>query len=350
MKLFKQGFTRRAVCLAALMVATVGLALACVSCENGLGSNEKTGKYNLAEICSEIPDHVSSIYTAKHEVRQAALSDPDSIEGEGSWNIQLSYKPFLVTGGEAPGLYYAVKACVNIDNSKMYKGKWKNRHGGVLVRLTGYYLNNFEATFMPTAKLADTEYPVEFPVNCEPTPKTQNGAVNYECGYKYGFSGGVHVGGSDEKGAEGGVEFSGNFEYSESKSYVIKDINILNNRGTESRKKSSNDEKKSETEDVVDVNYVSYKLQLKNLPEYKWSEDCGFTGGCDACKSTVEFNTCWLWHIPGNFSKDNMPTLSVQITGKPEYGAMSFFTTEADLDTKSFNDGKKTQTIVFKKP
>ena len=171
MKFFKQGFTRRAVCLAALMVATVGLALACVSCENGLGSNEKTGKYNLAEICSEIPDHVSSIYTANHDVRELLWSDPDNIKGEGSWNIQLSYKPFLVTGGEAPGLYYAVKACVNIDNSKMYKGRWWNKHGGTYVRLTGYYLNNFVATFMPTAKLADTEYPVEFPVNCEPTPK-----------------------------------------------------------------------------------------------------------------------------------------------------------------------------------
>lgn len=343
MKLFKQGFTRRAVCLAALMVAMVGLALACVSCENGLGSNEKTGKYNLAEICSEIPDHVSSIYTASHEVRQAALSDPDKIDGEGSWNIQLSYKPFLVTGGEAPGLYYAVKACVNVDNSKMYKGRWENIHGGVHVRLTGYYLDNFVATFMPTAELADKEYPVEFPVNCEPTPKTQSNSVNYECGYSYGFSGGVHVGGSKEKGPEGGVELSGSFSYSESKSYVIKDINILNNRGTVSRATES-------STDVVNVNYVSYKLQLKNLPEYKWSEDHGFTEGCDACKSTVEFNTCWLWHIPGNFSKDNMPTLSVQITGKPEYGAMSFYTTGADLDKKSFYDGEKTQTIVFKKP
>ena len=350
MKLFKQGFTRRAVCLAALMVATVGLALVCVSCENGLGANEKTGKYNLAEICSEIPDHVSSIYTANHDVRKVALSDPDNIKGEGSWNIQLSYKPFLVTGGEAPGLYYAVKACVNIDNSKMYNKRWWNQHGGVYVRLTGYYLNNFVATFMPTAKLADTEYPVEFPVNCEPTPKTQSESTRYDCGYKYGFSGGVHAGGSKEKGPEAGVDFSGSFEYSESKSYEIHDINILNNRGTESRKKSSNDEKKSETEDVVNVNYVSYKLQLNNLPEYKYSEYRGFTEGCNACKSTVEFNTCWLWHIPGDFSKDNMPTLSVKISGKPEYGAMSWISSGADLDTKTFNDGEKTQTIVFKKP
>ena len=131
----------------------------------------------------------------------------------------------------------------------------------------------------------------------------------------------------------GGLKIGGHFEYSDTQTYTINDVNILNNRGFDIRSGKK-------------VNYVSYKLQLRNLPEYKYSEHRGFTEGCDACKSTVEFNTCWLWYI----TKDNMPTLKVEIGGRPEYGTMTWLTSDADLDKKSFNDGEYTETKIFRQP
>lgn len=293
--------------------------------------------YDLSRICGEYSDNIGMSYNIGHRLRKLPLSKEDRIDGHGGWSIQLAYKPFLVTGSASNGLYYAVKANISVSNKDAYKGRWWNRHGGTYVRLTGYYLDNFIATFKPTAKIGDTEYDVQFPVGCEPTPKTQSNDVHYTTGFEWGLDGTLEGGYSQEKGGSAGAKLGGHFKYSDSKSYDIHDVNIYNNRDFE----QSGGKKKY---------YVSYKLQLKNLPDYEWSQYRGFTEGCDACKSTVEFNTSWLWYIPGDFTKDNMPTLSVQICGQPFYGAMSFITTKADLEKRSFDDGLHTETKVFRQP
>lgn len=299
--------------------------------------NGNSQTHDLSKICNVYHDNIGISYNMHHELRKLAGSKADCIDGQGSWSIQFSYQPFLVTGSTANGLYYAVKANVSISNKDAYKGRWWNRHGGCYVRLTGYYLDNFIATFKPTAKIGDTEYEVFFPAYCEPTPTTQSNSVTYTSGFKWGLDGTLEVGASSKQGVSGGLKIGGHFEYSDTQTYTINDVNILNNRGFDIRSGKK-------------VNYVSYKLQLRNLPEYKYSEHRGFTEGCDACKSTVEFNTCWLWYIPGDFTKDNMPTLKVEIGGRPEYGTMTWLSSGADLDKKSFNDGEYTETKIFRQP
>lgn len=297
-----------------------------------------TNTYDLEKICREYTDNIGMNYSISHRIRKLPSSKEDRITGQGSWSVQLSYRPFLVTeSSAADGLYYVVRANVSIHNDDAYKGRWWNKHGGSYVRLLGYYMDNFIVTLKPTAKIGDKEYSVYFPVGCEPAPKTQSNEVSYTSGLKWGMDGSIEGGASKKDGASGSAKIGGHFELSESQTHVIYDINILNNRGFDSHGSEK-------------VHYVSYKLQLRNLPAYKYSNYRGFDEGCDACKSTVEFNTCWIWYIPGKFTKEEMPTLNVEVCGKPTYGAMSWVSSKADLETKSFNDGAHTETKTFRKP
>ncbi|MCR4925883.1 MAG: hypothetical protein K5917_06315 [Clostridiales bacterium] len=300
--------------------------------------NSSTKTYDISKICSEYNDNVSASYDLTQRVRKIGPGwRPDSIDGHGSWSIQFSYKPIWVTNSTSNGLYYFVKANISVCNNDAYKGRWWNKHHGSYVRLTGYYLDNFIATFKPTAKYNNTEYDVYFPATCEPSPTTQSKSITYNNGFKWGLDGTLEGGYAQKDGGSGSLKIGGRFEFSENTSYVINDVNILNNRGFDVR-------------DGKNVHYVSYKLQLRNLPQYKYSEYRGFTEGCDACKSTVEFNTCWLWYIPGNFTKDNMPTLTVDICGKPTYGAMSWLTGSVDLKKHSFTNGTYSEKKTFRKP
>lgn len=172
-------------------------------------------------------------YTCEVKVRKLALSKPDVIKGNGS--VTVSFDIFQVhcyEGQPGAGDYYIVEMSASVNNHDMYKGKWRNKHGGTYVRICGLYGKSFSVECIPcrytfTQKDGKRNYEdlsndvINFTAAGTPSPQTAIGQVSYTSSHTKGVDASISVsGGKDVKGAHGDVQGSiaGNWSWTTSSS------------------------------------------------------------------------------------------------------------------------------------
>lgn len=231
--------------------------------------------------------------------------------GSGSWLVSMLVTPMNVTGTSGcDGMYYVVKATIDISNEYMMHHNWtKNTKGG---EYAAFYLKNFAVSFVPHFKtygnnsksLSNT-----FATNCFPSPKTATADVknSYSTGFDFGIGGKGSYGTKDGK-AEWSVEVSADAKWSwkNEKQWTTNDLEI-----TESNKTIKNG--------AIETRPVKYVMEIGNLPYWDKSQK-HYTRGPRICYADVDIDCCWVWYVPGNFSTHN-PVATIDIIGTPTYGA-----------------------------
>ena len=79
-------------------------------------------------------------FSGKQRVRKLRLSKPDEIPYSGTASVAFDiYQLHCYQGESGEGDYYVVSMTGSVSNQNMYKGRWRNRHGGTHVRICGLY-------------------------------------------------------------------------------------------------------------------------------------------------------------------------------------------------------------------
>ncbi len=268
---------------------------------------------------------------SKEEVVRKTYSKKHTIKGNGSISVAFDiYQIHCYEGQPGAGDYYLVKMRASVANENMYVGKWWNKYAGLYVRLCGLYGTSFEVECAPvyandSSKVYANDQ-VYFTASGFPSPSTTTGRTQYSRSMsesvKVGGTGSVGSGSEGKKG-EVGINISGGWSWTESETRDISDTDIQNNSYG---------------------NIVKYKLTFQNLPKYEWSEERGFAEGNSwTYRSTSEIHAYWVWYVP-NIKDDNKEQpISIRFRANASYGAMSFITTKADLQTKNFDQLAKVE-------
>ena len=285
---------------------------------------------------SEKPDDVKNIFNAYHysytfndsakkKVRQLLWSDPDYISGNMS--VTFTFDIHQIHSYEtnvSPGDYYLVDMTASIANSDMYKGKWWNRHGGCYVRICGMYCQEVEFDVTPVD--AVTQKPLSdnfiyFTSSGTPSPEGVVGATNYESSSSFSLNTDVSVSPSISKkgpAISGNAKISMGWTWSNKETRSISDMDIVK---------------------TGSGNKVGYKLVYNNLPKFDWGSSRGFDeGSARSYRSTTSIRSFWVWRVPSAADNSTAKPISLRISAKPKYGAMSFLSTKADLDDFSYDD------------
>lgn len=306
-------------------------------------ANGATGNYDIAksDVFKKIHERVSFSWRKTYQVDKWKGYRGDYIWGAGSWTIAISYIPVWITDSQgADGLYYAMSTTTNIASSKMYAGRKGVGHGGFLHRYVGMYLTKFDQSFVPSASGTENNvqkhYEVQIPDSCGPRPETTNGAKEYSSGFDWGLEGKAHYS-KNKDGNEGGLELGGKFSYSSKETYKVEDMNIVNVSD-------------KSTSSGAEVDCVRYRLDIGNTPEYDSIYYPYYKTPSAASTSTATFHTAWMWRVPGTWTKENLPTVSVKVEGRANYQSQAFRTSKADLETRNNDDTYFSQTIILKNP
>lgn len=254
-----------------------------------------------------------------------------TINGNGSISVAFDiYQIHCYEGQQGAGDYYLVNMTASVANEDMYRGKWWNTHKGWYVRLCGLYGTNFEVECAPVFADDNTKVyannQVYFTASGFPSPSTTNGKTQYSRSVTESFNlGGTGSVGSGSEGIKGeaGIKISGGWSWAESDTRDISDTDIQNNSYG---------------------NIVRYKLTFQNLPKYEWSEERGFAEGNSwTYRSTSDIRAYWVWYVPGIKDDNKEQPISIRFRANASYGAMSFLTTKADLETKNFDQLAKVE-------
>lgn len=268
-------------------------------------------------------------FSANKEVRKLPSSNADYITGNGSVTVSFDiHQIHCYDSQPGHGDYYLVDMTASISNQDMYKGRWWNIHGGTYVRICGFYGKSFEIECAPvnyeTKRLVTTDY-VNFTSEGSPVPQTVQGQTTYESSKSFNLSLSASVSGS--RGREGGHrknsaggdgKISMGWNWSKSETRTIADTDIAN---------------------TSTGNIVGYKLVFNNLPHYDWDQYRGFwEGNSLTYRSTSSIRALWVWYVKSEYDDTTVPPIGIRFRAKPTYGSMTFITTKADLETKTYND------------
>ena len=291
-------------------------------------------KNRMEDFASSFHDMAIVYFNSDYTFRKVAFSDPDVLKGSGY--LSASYDVYMVhvyEGEPGAGDYYGVNMRASVASANMWKGKGRNKHGGVYVRWVGAYCKEFsvESRLLTKADEAhwdeDLSSRIIFPAGASPSPSTTNGQETYKETNSFGLSTSLSVGGKsghndrgDYAENSGQLAVSANWQWSQTHERTIKDVNIANN--------SKN-------------NWPSWKLIFDNLPEFAWSQQYGFDiKSNEASRNTMDLETVWMWYDKSGKDNDDRAPYVLGTCLSATYGAQSFITTYADHkeDTWSFSE------------
>ena len=269
-------------------------------------------------------------------------SDPDYITGDGSVSLNFNIYQIHVYD-EAPGCgdYYLVNMSAALESDRMYKGKWVNMHGGVWVRLCGYYAMAFAVDCIPWNIYANAPFTNDdVELVGAPSPETTQGETVYttQSSFSLNISGSVSAGKNFVTGANRGLGqgrfLSGNlsvaagWSWTDSKSRNVSDTDISNTSGAY----------------VVNgqpqpIARAGWKMVFNNYPKFEfWGNDCGYNeGNSQTYRSTNYLDASWIWRA--KYAKDfsTSSPIAIKVRTQPTYGSMVFWGTEEDLEYHTYN-------------
>lgn len=277
-------------------------------------------------------------------------SDPDYIDGSGCASITLDIYQIHCYEGKNPsnaGDYYLINMTGFLASEKMYRGKWKNWHGGVQLRICGMYAKRFKTEFIPWNAATNKPYSdKEVILRGKPTPESTNGKTSYTTGSSFTLDTELSVSGSlgkkDGKSSMGvGAEakIGAGWTWSESETRSISDMDIVNTYTVD------------QTYDGIQTSKVGYDLVFNNLPRYHfWGYDCGIDeGNAQMFRSTAWISGSWVWQKKNVADDSEEAPISIKIRTSAIYGAISFWGTSADLEERTTDEfGRINETINLK--
>lgn len=235
----------------------------------------------------------------KEELGHVALSSPDSVKVSSQAILHLEYYPLYSFEDQASnGDYYLFTAKFTVENKPMYKGSWKNKHGGVRTHLCAFILDYIDLKF----ELTGTDNTPLFDLG--PNPETTPLAVTHEEGMSWNIGGSI-TGGVSATGPELSGTINGGASFSNSNSITYPDLVVNNN--------SSNG--------VVNIKYYLAEEMDGYMQGTKMIEP-----KAEVCKSNAVVQASWVWRVPE--TKDNSKTaFKLKISPKVAYYGMRFYST-----------------------
>ncbi|MCQ2173373.1 MAG: hypothetical protein MJZ17_11615 [Bacteroidales bacterium] len=233
------------------------------------------------------------------ELGHVALSSPDVVKASSQAMLHLEYYPLYSFEDQASnGDYYLFTAKFTVENKPMYKGVWKNKHGGVRTHLCAYILDYIDLKF----ELVGTEDTPLFDLG--PNPETTPLAVTHEEGMSWNIGGSI-TGGVSATGPELSGTINGGASFSNSNSITYPDLVVNNNSSG----------------GVVNIRY------------YVADEMAGYMQGthmiepkAEVCKSNAVVQASWVWRV--SETKDNSTkAFKLKISPKVAYYGMRFYST-----------------------
>lgn len=282
------------------------------------GQDDYTGKDIEMLFDAQIIRHQIKLELDEEEAH-VALSNPDRIKGTGSIDATYKIYPLYAFEGQAgSGDYYLVCATYTIHCADMYRGNYTSRHGGVLVRLCGFYMEDFGISTYLTVNGSDV--PVgQFSVGFTPTPKTTVGKTTYSDACSWNLEAKVS-GEIGTKGGKAGFSVGGGVSFTSGQSRTVSDINIMNNW----------------QDGKATYDYVVNPLLL---PDYL--AKVAISNPPDVSFSTLTYYSSWVWHIPDMKDGDNSKVFNINTVAIPVFGSCHFYTTRADFTTHHWKNAAK---------
>lgn len=228
------------------------------------------------------------------------------------------------------GDYYFMDMTANVANDRMFQGKHSIGTSFFPVRLR--YCGAYAKSFRVNSTLINSDNNeevsgVSFPAEGFPFPETIIKQTNYSKTKSFNIGCGVSAKLGGEKGHEGSTETGGvngggslsvnaGWSWSDTKSWTEKDVDVQN--------KTYN-------------STASWELAYNELPEFKFSEDCGFDLGRSwAYRSSMQLHGAWVWYVPDMPDDTDAKPFRIKVEAEGNYGFMKFWGTKADLDTYSW--------------
>ena len=206
------------------------------------------------------------------------------LTGNGTFDQYYSIIPLYAFRSEKStyiGDFYLVDATFSVSSKDMYSGvnedfKWgKNASALVGFFLTGYKVEISLERGNGTA--------VTSRFNQAPSPSTTINSTTYTSGMSWSFDTGLSGG---PLGA--GLSLSTGCSYSSTKTRVVRDLSIIDNSDANGN--------------------VSYKLEIKNLPQDK------VTAPPAISRSTFDFHCGWAWSVQNTTESDTTTRYRMKVT------------------------------------
>lgn len=241
------------------------------------------------------------------------------------------YPIHVYEGEQGAGDYYFVNMSASVNNGSVYKGK--SAFGTSFFWVYLRWCGGFPTRFLVSSTLInsdneETATGASFPSVGFPRPQTVIKKVDHSEEWSFGLALGVSGGytsaseqkwnaAGNEDGAtdKSGWEIKGhldaNWKWSDRKTWTVADVD-LENQSSEST--------------------AAWQAVYNNLPEYKWSEDCGFDeGNSRAYRSTTIINGSWVWYIPNTRDDSDTKPLRMKVHAETAYRLLKFWSTDASL-------------------
>ena len=303
------------------------------------GDSDDENMKDVSEVFARYPYSIIAPFTANSLVRWlAGGSDPDIIKGTGAVTVSFNiYQIHCYEDQPGAGDYYLINMTAGLASADMYKGKWWNQHSGTYVRICGLYAKEFAITCSPYHQTnSSTGFRIPYSTDEvelleTPKPLTTVGKTQYDDSFTFGIdaslsvSGGVNVMMAPYFEIKPSISFG--WKWSEKTVRSISDTDIRNISGATSINGTT-------------VSAVGWRMLFNNLPEFQWSQDYGFNEGNSLTyRSTNYLHANWVWHHKGVKDNSTQDPIAIRVRTMATYGAMSFISTEADLQQKLFNYG-----------
>lgn len=246
------------------------------------------------------------------QIRKVIFSSADTI-GARSGYVTVSYRVYPLysfNSNSTSGDFYIVESNTTVHSNQMYAGNYTNKHGGVLVRICGYYLNKLHIT---SQLYSPTNNSTNFITS--PSPGTTIGSTSYTSGFEWNLKGDITGKISAKDGAEVSASIGGGVSFSNSETRSVSDISIYNNWSGST---------------------VNYTFQMENLPKYN-AGSIAISDPPPTSVSNADFSSSWVWHASGISDSDTDTRFAISTSVVPTYSVSSFITTSVDFNTVDYD-------------
>ena len=301
-------------------------------------ADDSSQMLDVSQVFARYPYSIIAPFTANAMVRWlAGNSNPDVIKGTGAVTVSFNiYQIHCYEDQPGAGDYYLVNMTAGLASADMYKGKWWNQHSGTYVRICGLYAKEFAVVCMPYHQPSKTVMLAPYSskdVELLETPKplTTVGKTQYDDSFTFGVDASLSVSGGTNvlltPYFEVKPSISLGWKWTESTVRGISDTDIRNISG-------------ATTVNGTTVSTVGWRMLFNNLPQFQWSQDYGFNEGNSLTyRSTNYLHANWVWHQKDVKDDSTEDPITIRVQTEATYGAMSFISTESDLQEKTFRYG-----------
>ncbi len=247
-------------------------------------------------------------------IRQALWSDPDMIKARSKATLNMTIYPMYVfQGQDGAGDYYVVNSTLTIHNGDMYKGYWKNRHGGVYTHLCGYIMNRVNVSY--EMQNADG---VIFPSAGVPVPNTSEVNESHTEGITWSMNTSMTAG-IDMTGPSASRTYGGGVMINKSTTVTYPALRIRNNWSGA---------KVAFNYNTDDITTAQGYIKAIRIEEPK----------ADFVDANLTLNSSWIWYVPSTKDREDK-SFKMQVDLNVRYHTMSMFSTAADGEFKHFDNG-----------